>query len=176
MNYSLSNIIIEKLNENNIFLRKANIDDLNEILNLFKERIDWFKQNNINQWLKYFELHSKLEFSDIIQNSNYFVMVQNNKIIAGFEVSCDSKYWRDYSNDSYYLYKVVTKVGNKNIGNLVFEICKYFCKINNKKYLRLNCISSNKKLNEIYEKYHFHFVKQIKDNEYLYSLREYIVE
>lgn len=66
MNYSLSNIIIEKLNENNIFLRKANIDDLNEILNIFKERIDWFKQNNINQWLKYFDLHSKLEFSDII--------------------------------------------------------------------------------------------------------------
>lgn len=66
MNYSLSNIIIEKLNENNIFLRKANIDDLNEILNIFKERIDWFKQNNINQWLKYFDLHSKFEFSDII--------------------------------------------------------------------------------------------------------------
>mgnify|MGYP007113736061 CR=1 FL=1 len=68
MNYSLSNIIIEKLNENNIFLRKANIDDLNEILNIFKERIEWFKQNNINQWLKYFDLHSKLSGRILFKN------------------------------------------------------------------------------------------------------------
>lgn len=130
------------------------------------------QRKKIKQWGKYLEHHPKSEFEEVICKRNYFILERNNEIVAGFELSTDSKYWDDNKTKAYYIYKLVTRVGNKGIGNIVFDICKDLAKANNKEYLRLDCLSTNKKLNDIYESHSFKLVKTGCKEYYHYSLRE----
>lgn len=150
----------------------ANINDIDSIIRLYSERMKWFKDNNIKQWSKYLNNHPKSEFEKAINNGNYYIIKQNDEIVAGFELSTNSKEWNDDTTPAYYIYKVVTKVGYKNLGQFIFEKCKEIAKLDGKKYLRLDCLKSNKKLNNIYKNHNFQLVKCEKNDQYSYSLRE----
>ena len=153
--------------------RKEEIDD---ILNLYKERTAWFKEKGINQWQKYLEHHNKNEFLDAINQKQFFLICQNNTILACFEISEESKLWNENNNDSYYIYKIVTKVDIKNLGKLIFDICEKIAKSNNKKYLKIDCLKRNLKLNEIYNSHDFKFVKTDTQDYYTFNLRKRTVK
>lgn len=169
MKRKLSKEIEQKLVENNITFEIARLEQLNEIYELYNNRTNWFKENNIKQWSRYIVRHER-EFPIAIKNKNYYILKKNNEIIAGFEISNNSGYFED-NGKSLYLSKIVSKVGYKNIGSFIFMICKDLAKNNNMKYLRLDCIKWNDKLNEIYEKHNFKLVGCGKSN-YEYCLRE----
>ncbi|MCI8569568.1 MAG: GNAT family N-acetyltransferase [Bacilli bacterium] len=151
---------------------KATINDLENIYKLYEERAEWFKKNNIDQWDSYFTYHPKSDFINAIKDKRFYIIKQESEIIASFELSSDSNCWNDSITSAYYLYKVVTKVNHKNLGKLIFDKCREIAIKDNKKFLRLNCIESNVKLNEIYESYNFKFVRNIKSNKYVFSLRQ----
>lgn len=46
---------------------KANTDDIDEVINLYAERMVWFKQNGIKQWSKYLTNHPKEQFIQVIK-------------------------------------------------------------------------------------------------------------
>lgn len=169
MNNNLSKDIEKILIENNMTFEIASLEQLNEIYELYNNRTSWFKENNIKQWSRYIIRHES-EFPIAIENKNYYILKKNNEIIAGFEISNNPGYFED-NCESLYLNKVVSKVGHKNIGSFIFMICKNLARNNNMKYLRLNCIKWNDKLNEIYEKYGFKLVGCGK-SDYEYCLRE----
>ena len=156
----------------NYIVELANINDIDSILELYSERMKWFKENNIKQWSKYLENHPRSEFVEAIENKNYYIIKQDNEIIAGFELSTNSKDWNDDITPAYYIYKVVTKVGHKNIGDFLFETCNEMAKTDGKKYLRLDCLKSNEKLNNIYENHNFKLIRYGHNERYSYSLRE----
>lgn len=179
VNYEVSENIIRKLKEKNMIFSKAVINEVDEILNIYTERMKWFQEHEIKQWRKYLDHHPREEFEDVIKNGYFFTLKQNNKIIACFELSTNSKFWNDEYTSAYYIYKIVTKVGCKAVGNLMFEICKDIAKTNHKKYLRLDCLQSNKKLNDIYNNHGFKLIKNGYENKnyyYGFSLRELEVD
>ena len=49
MNIELDKNLKDRLIENGITFSKANIDNLDDILQLFTQRIKWFKEQEINQ-------------------------------------------------------------------------------------------------------------------------------
>ena len=110
--------------KNNIILKKATMDDIDEIINLYAERMNWFKENGIKQWSKYLTNHPKEQFIQVIENGDFYILKKENEIVAGFEVSTDSHFWNDNKTNAYYLYKVVSKVGYKNIGSEIFKNAK----------------------------------------------------
>ena len=58
----------------------------------------------------------------------------------------------------------------------IFELAKYEdIKYNNKKYLRLDCKTSNIKLNKYYKSLGFQYVETIKDELYVGNKREKII-
>lgn len=156
----------------NYTVELASINDIGSILELYSERMKWFKENNIKQWSRYLENHPRTEFVKVIENKNYYIIKQDNEIIAGFELSTNSKNWDDDITPAYYIYKIVTKVGHKNIGVFLFEKCKEMAKADGKRYLRLDCLKSNEKLNNIYESYNFKLIRYGHNERYSYSLRE----
>ena len=175
MKYNLNLNIERELKEKNYSFARATINDLDDLLELYKERINWFKEKGIKQWTRYLEYHPKEEFENIIKNGFYFVMKENDKIIGGFELSSNCKYWQDDLNSAYYIYKLVTKV-NYNIGGIIIKICENIAVNNNKTLLRLDCLNNNEKLNNIYENYGFKLVKTGFDDKYNYALREYKID
>lgn len=168
----IDNVVKKDLLIENIILEKATTDDIDEIINLYAERIVWFKEKGIRQWSKYLNNHPKEQFIQVIEKGDYYILKKNNEIIAGFEISTDSNFWDDNKSNAYYLYKVVSKVGYKNLGSKIFEIAKNIAKTSKKDYLRIECLSSNKKLNKIYDKYGFKYVRDGQDY-YHYTLREW---
>ena len=156
-------------------IEKATTKDIDEIIKLYADRSDWFKLNNIKQWSKYLINHPKEQFINVIENGNYYILKENDEIIAGCEISEDSRIWNDDISNSYYLYKVVTKVEHRNIGKYLFKYAKEKTIKDGKEYLRLDCLATNKKLNEIYENNGFKFVKEGYDY-YHFILREWKVE
>lgn len=59
MDEVLSNQTRKILKEMNLTFRKAGISEIDLIMQLYKERAQWFKENNIQQWIKYMEHHQK---------------------------------------------------------------------------------------------------------------------
>lgn len=171
LNKNLSTKMTRKLEEEKITLKIAQISDLENIIELYKERMQWFKDNEINQWSRYLKNHPKSEFREVIEKENYFILIKDNQIIAGFELSERMSFWEDKNTKAYYIYKIVTKVGLRKLGEIIFDICRDLAKQNGKNYLRLECLSTNEKLNQIYENYHFELVKQ-GIGYYPYNLRE----
>lgn len=169
MNIKLNKETKLALIENNIVFEIASLKQLPQIYELYSSRTNWFKENNIKQWSRYLIRHEN-EFPIAIKNQNFFILKKNNKIIAGFQLSNNPGHFED-NGESLYLNKVVSKVGHKNIGIYIFMICKDLAKNNNKKYLRLDCVKSNSKLNEIYEKHGFKLVGYGR-SDYEYCLRE----
>lgn len=168
MNYSLDLNIQNELKTNNYLFSKATLDDLDKLLDLYKERTNWFKEKGIKQWSKYLEHHPKEEFIDVIENGYFFIIKEKDNIIGGFELSTNRKYLRDDLTDAYYIYKLVTKINYKNVGN-----CKNIAINNNKSKLRLDCLKNNERLNIIYENYGFRLIKTGYEDSYSYALREY---
>ena len=150
----------------------ANMKDIDYILALYSDRMKWFKDNNIKQWSRYLQNHPKEEFVEAIENKNFYIIKQNNILVAGFELSTNSKDWNDDITPAYYIYKVVTKVGHKNLGQVIFDKCKELAKRDGKKYLRLDCLKSNQKLNDIYESHNFKLIRYGHNERYSFSLRE----
>ena len=70
MDEVLSNQTRKILKEMNLTFRKAGISEIDLIMQLYKERAQWFKENNIQQWTKYMEHHPKKEFEEIIKKKN----------------------------------------------------------------------------------------------------------
>lgn len=164
------NNVLERLREKNIELQVAKTENLDEIIELYSERSSWFEENGIDQWSNYLTNHPKKEFIQVINNNNYYMLKKNNELIGGFELSNRQSFWEE-NKDAYYIYKVVTKVGYRDLGKYIFGICEEFAKRDNKKYLRLECKADNIKLNNMYEDYGFKFVKSGQDY-YKYNLRE----
>lgn len=169
MNLEISDETKIILNKLNMKYEAAKIEQLEEILELYKNRTIWFKDNNIKQWSKYLIRHES-EFPVSIENKNYYILKKDNEIIAGFELCNNPGSFID-NNESLYLNKIVTKVGYKNIGDILFRICKDIAQNNGKRYLRLICIKWNEKLNEIYDKHGFKLIGYGK-TDYEFCLRE----
>ena len=72
MNYILSSSCKDLLKKQNITFKKAEINELDKILEVYSERIKWFKEKQIKQWNKYLEHHPKEEFENIIKEGYFF--------------------------------------------------------------------------------------------------------
>ena len=106
-----------------------------------------------------------------MRNLHLIIICKNKEIIACFEVSKESRLWNENVNDSYYIYKIVTKIGTKNLGKIIFKICEKFAIENNIRYLKIDCLARNIKLNEIYNYYGFELIKTETKDYYTYNLR-----
>lgn len=172
---SLNDKVSNLLENKNFTFSKASESKVTEIYQLFLERKKWFEDRNINQWGDaFFNSFSLNDLKEIINNSNYFVLEENGKVIAGFELADESKYWEDKS-PSYYINKIVVNPSYKNIGSLIIDISKEIAIANKKISLRLDCRKDNEKLNQIYNNHGFKLVKYGQNGYYNYSLREMII-
>ena len=172
MNIKLTSSTSNLLAEQNIIFKKATEAETNNIYQLFLERRVWFSERKIDQWSdNFFSKFTPEALKNIINNSNYFILIKDNNIIAGFELTTESTYWSDNVTPAYYIHKLVTKNNYNNIGSLIFVICKDLAQSNNKRFLRLDCLKDNEKLNSIYEKHGFKLIKTGVKGYYNYSLR-----
>lgn len=173
MQIELSAATQAQLAERQLWLRRATLADLEPILALYRGRTAWFRERGIDQWQQYLEHHPAPEFAVAIQTSNFFVLTHGVQIEAAFEVSHENRFWTEDGAPAYYVYKIVTRVGSHGLGGLALDICKDLARANHKRYLRIDCKSTNARLGEIYAAHGFRLVATGRKDYYLYALREW---
>ena len=109
------NEVLDKV-DNDLMLRVAQFKDLDDIYNLYVERVDWFRHKDIGQWKYYLDFHPKEEFYDIIKNKRLYVVIKDYEIVGAVEIKYINKeFWNDEKNNTVYIKKLVTKIGVKDI-------------------------------------------------------------
>lgn len=174
MHIQLEKEIQKKLSACDYTLEIANTKDIGDILCIYSERMEWFKNNNIKQWSNYLKNHPKEEFIEIINNKHLYMLKQNKTLIATFVIDSNCSLWKCDDKNAYYISKIAVKTGYRGVGKIIVDIAKNICRNDNIKYLRLECVKNNIRLNQIYENYGF-VLKKTGKEKYSYSLRELMI-
>lgn len=139
-------------------IQLAKESDVPEILEIIKERCNWFEENQIDQWGSWYyeELYDEKYFKKIMKKYLLYVVKKEDEIIGTFllKKEDDKTHWKQ-SQNAYYLWHFVTKIGHPKLGEKMLEFIKDLAKEKNVKYLRLECMRSNPKINEYYKNHGF---------------------
>ena len=133
-------------------------EDLEQINKLYVDRLQWFNENNIEQWgNKYPDKYDVLYLKEQLKINKLYVVKNANKVIGSMLLkSEDSKYWEDSAN-AYYIHHLVTDINTRGIGLELIEFAIQQCINDKKQYLRLDTVSKNNWLSEYYKKLGFEF-------------------
>lgn len=152
----------------------AKENEVSEILEMIKERCNWFEKNKIEQWGSWYyeDLYDEKYFKKIMKKYSLYIVKKEDEIIGAFllKTDDDKRHWNNQQK-SYYLWHFVTKIGNPGLGEEILKFIKDLAKEKNIKYLRLECMRSNSKINKYYEKHGFQNKGQ-GDEPYEYQLWE----
>lgn len=152
-------------------IKLALVQDIKDILELIKLRCDWLEKNNIEQWGDWYykELYNMDYFLNNMKINQLYVVKNESELIGLFLIKNNDELWKD-NEEAYYLHHFITKVGYSGIGD---EILKYITKLsikNDVKYIRLDCVKNNSKLNDYYINHGFIKVGDGEIAEYSYNL------
>ena len=134
----------------NIELAKKN--DITSIIEILKQRCDWFRENNIKQWTDdyYIDRYNFDYFSKEMNINKLYVVRINEEIVGVFLLKDEDKtYWNDNKN-AYYIHHLATKVQHKGLGKKILKFIVDLAKENGKMCIRIDCMKNNEKLNKYY--------------------------
>ena len=135
----------------------AKEENLEEFHNIITSRCKWLEEMGVNQWrptsypvrynINYFREHI----------NNLYIIKDDKEVLGGFLLKdADERYWSDSNNVSaYYIHHLATKIGVKGLGRLLILFAINKAKQDKMEYLRLDCSSRNKRLNQYYEQLGF---------------------
>lgn len=103
----------------NIEFAKEN--DIPMILEIIKERCDWFLKNKIEQWDSWYyeDLYDQKYFLEAMKKYDLYVVKNRKEIVGLFLLKYkNEKYWKD-NKPAIYLDHFVTKLGNPGLGEKI---------------------------------------------------------
>lgn len=162
--------------------RLAEISELNEIKEMFKDIIEDMYTQNIKIWNEFYPTEC---FEDDIKNNQLYVLEDNNSIVAVTALidtteGAEEFNWKDKNNKSLYIARlgVNTKYKKQGYGSKLLDNIKQEAKRLNVKYIRLFVVDCNTPAINYYQKNKFIkqdgiFVEQINETT---SLTQYGME
>ena len=135
----------------------AKESEIPQILEIIKERCDWFEKNHIEQWGSWYyeDLYDEKYFLESMKKYLLYVVKQKNEIIGTFLLKYENNlYWKD-GERAIYLNHFVTKIGYSGVGEKILKFIENFAKQKQLKYLRLECVRSNPKISQYYKNHGF---------------------
>lgn len=152
-------------------IQLAKYEEIKEILDIFKERCNWFKKKNIDQWGSYEEKYNEEYFIGAMQTNKLYVVKQEKEVIGVFLLKEEDKtYWND-NKSAYYIHHLATRIGYLGVGAKILEFIEKLAIQNNKECIRLDCKKNNDVLNSYYQKRGFIYMGS-GDVPYSYNLYE----
>lgn len=147
--------------ENNIFFRKANLDDLDEIFSFVKKSIDRMIQQKIYQWDEIYPVKS--DFESDIKNGWLTCGIMDGTIVSTYSINdeCDEAYnyalWNWPDSRWMVLHRIVVNPDfqNQGIGTRTMLHLMNGLKENGIQSLRLDVFSENPYSQRMYDKLGF---------------------
>ena len=148
-------------NYHNVIIRKAKKDDVNDIVNIIKERCKWLDEKNIEQW-NVTRTYGTEYYLKKIKNGSMYVAVLDDRIVGNFMIANNSEFC-DYDDNVIYIHHLATDMNYKGLGKtILYKIKELF----SEKTIRLDNIGTNDRLNIYYESNGFKRIKTIPAEKY----------
>ena len=158
-----------------INIRPASRDDAPIILNLWKGSAEWLQSNDIDQWNpEEFNLERVLKFMN--RESDIYLASIDNEIVGTYLITWQDPFiWKELDNsESGYIHKLAVNRNfkGKGIGLQLLRSAEEQIKGKGKRYVRLDCMADNIRLNQYYKDAGFQFVRRIEMNNWSAHLYE----
>lgn len=150
---------------NGLTIKLASDSDSNQISSLLKEVAQWIRSKNIDQWQYLLQGGDDEEISQAISNQLTYKVLEGTELIGTFTLSPTQSEWDvhifgpEEDQNSLYLHRlaVVPRKMGKGIGMAIIQWIQENIQTD-KKYLKLDCVAHNKKLNQFYQKNGFEYI------------------
>lgn len=156
--------------------RIGTANDVPDVIRLIERRIEWMDRNGINQWNKnhYRERYPDSYYVQTAQKEQLYVLAdkESGRIIAGAVLLKDDYRWGESDDKAYYVHNLVADIDVKDAGKEIVRRIEVYAKQKSMRYVRLDCIVGNQRLNAWYEVLGYEYVRTITDGEYQGNLRE----
>ena len=130
-------------------IRKAKINELDEIMNMYTSCVDGMQKANIDQWDSTYP--NRKIISEDIRNKTFYIFLINDKIIGGINIDKiqDKTYldveWKDKANKFLVVHRLAVRqeFWKKGIGNKLMIFAESLVKEKRLNSIRLDTYSSN---------------------------------
>tara|TARA_B100000530_G_scaffold134878_1_gene84144 strand:- start:315 stop:812 length:498 start_codon:yes stop_codon:yes gene_type:complete len=130
-------------------IRKAKINELDEIMNMYASCVDGMQKANIDQWDSTYP--NRKIISEDIRNKSFYIFLINDKIIGGINIDKiqDKTYldveWKDKGNKFLVVHRLAVRqeFWKKGIGNKLMIFAESLVKEKKLNSIRLDTYSSN---------------------------------
>ena len=132
-----------------MMIRKAKINELDEIMNMYASCVDGMQKANIDQWDSTYP--NRKIISEDIRNKSFYIFLINDKIIGGINIDKiqDKTYldveWKDKGNKFLVVHRLAVRqeFWKKGIGNKLMIFAESLVKEKKLNSIRLDTYSSN---------------------------------
>jgi ribosomal protein S18 acetylase RimI-like enzyme len=133
---------------NYLVFRKAKIEDLDTILNLFREAAEQLQQRGINQWQHWLNPTSQYleRVTRDLKAGAFFLVKKEDTTVGMFRLmSSDEEYWGKTDDVAMYLHSFVTKptFAGQGIGSEVLKMVEKQLQEQGIPLFRLDCKADN---------------------------------
>ena len=165
-------------------IRKANCEDLKNIMKMYNSCVRGMIKNNIDQWDESYP--SAENISNDLNSKTYYVAETNGEIVGGINIDQiqDKTYldvnWKDTSDSFLVVHRLAVKEDfwYKKIGKSLMQFAEKLVVKKNLKSIRLDTYSGNPKAMYFYKKMGYTLLEKIylKPNKNEYYCFEKIIE
>lgn len=144
---------LEKVEKNNLVIRKAQIEDLEDMQKLYIEAARWIRSSKgFTQWRE--DSFTRAYLEPFIHENEVFVASLNGKLVGCFSIHWQyEEIWGDiFHDDAGYVHRLVVsrKYKGQAYGGRLLSWAEDYIKNKGKAWLRLDCMADNPTLNEYY--------------------------
>ena len=133
-------------------------------------------RKGINQWNKnhYRERYPDSYYVQTAEKGQLYVLAdkESGRIMAGAVLLTDDYRWGESDDTAYYVHNLVSDIDVKEAGKEIVCQIENHARNLGMRYVRLDCIVGNQRLNTWYENLGYEYVRTITDGEYQGNLRE----
>jgi GNAT superfamily N-acetyltransferase len=144
-------------------LVRAQGADLDKVLEILEEASQWLSSKGLEtQWLPGPAFRQTIK--DSIDRGEVYVVKDVKKTVGTITLQwSDKKFWGDIPPDAGYIHKlaITRSHAGQRLGLRMLEWAETKVRAEGKRYLRLDCLASNKTIREYYEKAGYVHVRDV---------------
>ncbi|MFD0618344.1 GNAT family N-acetyltransferase [Paenibacillus sp. GCM10027629] len=168
----------EQTEFNELVVRKAYVSDFSTLIDLFTESSKWLRNLGLNQWSHFLDDHGRDDVLDSISNGTAYVFLKNNLLVGTVTIQLDPDDWDKHVwadldvRDSIFIHRLAIshKEKGRGLGREILNWIEHGFDIpQSKRYLKLDCVNDNLKLNEYYIQSGFQFLGRTEDGHSKYQ-------
>jgi len=153
-----------KSKNDTIEIRLATMDELGQILSILDKAAIWLFDIGIkNQWIPGEVYKPDIYYENAIKNKQWYVALENEVIVGTFLIRwTDKNIWQDRDKSAGYIHHLAIDrtCSIPSLGEKLLQWVEERIKMGGKDKIRLDCMATNKRLNEYYLTKGYQFVKQ----------------